>query len=230
MIELLKTIDNQSFQSTNIFPKEILIWVSLFCSQFNLYNLFITGLTKFTKQDPNNRLLYSIMKEQINLALIKNYYQRYYPVNSFTITMLQQIYNWSPILYIHIQHQIPILFLPNPRILFNTVQRSLLSINEITRANSICYLAILDQLSLPIKNSRDKMLAVYIDEINITPILILQNKHLFLGNTHNELTKEATNLKRISRLILDPNVNLYNNIINKLINENKKCNDNEIVA
>lgn len=48
--------------------------------------------------------------------------------------------------------------------------------------------------SLNIKYNIDKVLRLYIDEINITPSINFQNKHLILGYAHNDSLKEATSM------------------------------------
>ena len=85
-------------------------------------------------------------------------------------------------------------FLPDSRIILTNSQRRLIGINELTRPDSICYLAIINNFSIGINNSRDKVIIFHINEINIKLVLTFQNKIIFLGYAHNSLKKEATNM------------------------------------
>ena len=103
--------------------------------------------------------------------------------------MAQQIYHRSPSLYRHIRENMQLLFLPDQRIILNAEQRKIVQMDEVTRTTSLCHLAILNQFSAQVKNNYDKVMALHVDEINIQPNLVFQNKHLILGAAHNHPSK-----------------------------------------
>ena len=66
--------------------------------------------------------------------------------------------------------------------------------DELRRADSLCYLAIINNFSKGIKDNRNRVMALHIDEINIRPSLSFNNKHIFLGASYNNPQKEASSM------------------------------------
>ena len=122
------------------------------------------------------------------------YWKIQYLLNYFIITLVSQIYEKSSSLYCHIRNTLPLLFLPDVRIILNPKKHNIMPINEFTKPNSLSHLEIFKWFSKQIKYNQDRVLCLYIDEINITQSLNFQNKDLFLGFTHNNPMKEATNI------------------------------------